>query len=114
MARTKTVQQLVINLDHEVSLESNLLNRYARLPATRRQEWLRGLLLQGFREEIRALSGVQASARRRPMMVFTRRISRQTLTPVDTGDQETMTTKVQAPMSSAASKPFTALGKVIG
>lgn len=108
------MQQLVIELDHEVSLESNLLNRYARLPATRRQEWLRGLLLQGFRDEIRTLSGVQASERRRPMMAFTRRISRKTLPPVVTRDQETMATKVQATMPTAAGKPFTALGKVIG
>jgi hypothetical protein len=114
MVKTKTVQQLVIELDHEVSLESNLLNRYARLPANRRQEWLRGLLLQGFRDEIRVLSGVQASARRHPMMAFTRRISRQALPPVDTGDQETMATKVQAAIPTATGKPFTALGKVIG
>ena len=114
MAKTKTVQQLVIRLDHEVSLESNLLNRYAYLPTNRRQEWLRGLLLQGFRDECRALSGVQASERRRPMMAFTRRISRKTLPPVVTGDQGTMATKVQAPMPTAAGKPFTALGKVIG
>ncbi len=55
MARAKTGEQLVIHLDSRVALEWNLLNRHKCLPASRRQEWLRGLLLQGFRDECQGI-----------------------------------------------------------
>ena len=114
MARTKTGQRLVIHLDRGVALEWNLLNRHERLPVARRQEWLRGLLMHGFRDECLALSGTQDSESRRPMMAFTRRISRKTPPPIATRDQEAMAREEQTPVTSAAGKPFTALGKVMG
>lgn len=114
MASTKTVQKLVIHLDHLVSLESNLLTRYARLPASRQQEWLRGLLMQGFRDECRALSGVPESQRHRPMMTFTRRIGRKSQPLVVTREPVSMAGVAQATTNPATGKPFAALGKVIG
>lgn len=48
---TGTEHRITLVLDRRVSLEALLLNRLLRLPATRHQEWLRGLLLLGFRRE---------------------------------------------------------------
>lgn len=48
---TATEHRITLVLDRRVSLEALLLNRLLRLPATRHQEWLRGLLLLGFRRE---------------------------------------------------------------
>lgn len=48
---TATEHRITLVLDRRVSLEALLLNRLLRLPATRHQEWLRGLLLLGFRRD---------------------------------------------------------------
>lgn len=114
MAKAMTVQRLVINLDSRVALEANLLNRHERLPAARRQEWLRGMLMQGFRDECQALIGTQDRETRRPMMAFTRRNSRKMPLPVFTCEQESMARTEQEPTINSAGKPFTSLGKVIG
>jgi hypothetical protein len=114
MAKAKTGEPLVIHLDSRVALEWNLLNRHKSLPASRRQEWLRGLLLQGFRDECKALNGAHDSERRRPMMAFTRRISRRTPPPVATCEPVSMARAEQASTTRTVGKPFTALGKVIG
>ena len=114
MARAKTVHRLVIHLDTRVALEAVLLNRQACLPAARRQEWLRRLLMQGFYDEYQTLRGVPDSGTRRPSMAFTHRMTGKTQRPLNTREQESMAMKEQAPVSNAAGKPFAALGRVIG
>lgn len=114
MARAKTVRRIVIHLDTRVALESVLLNRQECLPAARRQEWIRGLLMQGFYDECRALSGVPDSGTRRPSMAFTHRMTAKTQRPLNTREQESMEMKEQKSVNNAAGKPFAALGKVIG
>ena len=47
--------QLLIVLDRQVALESLVLNRLDKIPAYRQQEWLRTLLLDGFRLACHAL-----------------------------------------------------------
>jgi len=54
MAKAKPGIRVTIQLDPRVALESVLLNRHRQLPVNRRQEWLRGLLVQGFRSETEA------------------------------------------------------------
>ncbi len=51
--------QLVLVLDRQVPLESLVLNRLQRIPANRQQEWLRGLLMDGFRLACHALHMTQ-------------------------------------------------------
>jgi hypothetical protein len=114
MARAKTVRRLVIHLDTRVALEAVLLNRQECLPAARRQEWLRGLLMQGFFGECQALRGVPDRGTRRPSMAFSHRMTGQTQRPLATRDQESMAMKEKNPANNAAGKPFVALGKVIG
>ena len=113
-AKTKTVHRLVIHLDTRVALESVLHNRQAYLPAARRQEWLRRLLMQGFYDEYQTLRGVQDSGTRRPSMAFTHRMTGKRQQPLATRAQESLAMKALNPVSNTAGKPFTALGKVIG
>ena len=70
MAKTKPGYRVVIQLDPRVALEAILLNRLERIPATRRQEWLRGLLVQGFRAECQALRGAPDNTTRCPPTGF--------------------------------------------
>lgn len=49
MTQTHSQCQVLIVLDRQVALESLILNRLLKIPDERQQEWLRGLLLDGFR-----------------------------------------------------------------
>ncbi|MEQ9561466.1 MAG: hypothetical protein RLN69_03020 [Woeseiaceae bacterium] len=52
-------KRLALKLDTEIVFEALILNRLIRLPAARREEWLRGLLVRGFQDECRAIREVQ-------------------------------------------------------
>jgi len=111
MAKPQPGTRVTVQLDPRLALEAIILNRLARLPVTRRQEWLRSLLVQGFRSECQALRGVSADPTRRPTMAFTQRQAG--------GLQRSANPKppvLQAgePEAKGRSKPFAALGKVIG
>ncbi len=47
--------QLMIVLDRRVALEALLVNALEKSPTARRQEWLRRVLIQGFRAECQSL-----------------------------------------------------------
>mgnify|MGYP007022268041 CR=1 FL=1 len=59
MAKTTGSKRIALQLDPRVAFEALILNRLERIPETRRQEWLRGLLVQGFRQECQSLRVVQ-------------------------------------------------------
>ena len=59
MAKTTGYGRIALQLDPRVALEALVLNRLERIPAPRRQEWLRGLLVQGFRHECQTLRVVR-------------------------------------------------------
>jgi hypothetical protein len=52
-------QRITLQLDVAIAFEALILNRLLRLPKTRREDWLRGLLVQGFQHECRALRKLQ-------------------------------------------------------
>ena len=52
-------QCIALQLDVAIAFEALILNRLLRLPTARREEWLRGLLVQGFQRECRALRKLQ-------------------------------------------------------
>ena len=52
-------QRLALKLDPSIAFEALILNRLMRVPESRRKEWLRGLLVQGFQSECRALRKLQ-------------------------------------------------------
>lgn len=56
-------QRIALKLDLSIAFEALILNRLRRLPESRRKEWLRGLLVQGFQSECRALRKLQRAGR---------------------------------------------------
>ena len=52
-------QRIAFKLDLSIAFEALILNRLMRVPESRRKEWLRGLLVQGFQSECRALRKLQ-------------------------------------------------------
>lgn len=57
-------RNIALKLDPRMALEALILNRLGRLPRTRRPEWLRGLLVQGFVSECRMLRTVEPGVSR--------------------------------------------------
>ena len=53
MANQGGGQRLCLQLDPRMAFEALILQRLQRIPTSRRQEWLRGLLVQGFLDECR-------------------------------------------------------------
>ena len=51
---------IVLQLDRATPFEALILNELERRPAARQGEWLRGLLVQGFQCECRALQVIEA------------------------------------------------------
>lgn len=52
-------RRVVLKLDASMAFEALILNRLSRLPKSRHQEWLRGLLVQGFVSECHNLRMLQ-------------------------------------------------------
>ena len=114
MAKAKPGHRLVLHLDPRVALEEIILNRHERTPAARRQEWLRGLLVQGFRSECQALRDASDDARRRPATAFKNWITGEAKKSVSHPEPEPAAVKLTPSQVESGNKPFVALGKVIG
>ncbi len=56
-------QRVTLQLDVAFAFEALILNRLRRLPKSRCEEWLRGLLVQGFQRECRAIRKTQRAER---------------------------------------------------
>lgn len=61
MTQPGYAHRITFLLDTRVSLESLVLNRLHRLPEIRREEWLRGLVVLGFRMEGQAIKYQQSN-----------------------------------------------------
>lgn len=124
MAKSTEGKRINLQLDPRVAFEALILNRLERIPETRRQEWLRGLLVQGFRQECQSLRVVQDEVDLQPMRppqgVSTRQprsaFAAWLAQPVASPDTATKTTPVSVEANTAAGqgKPFAGLRKVIG
>ena len=114
MAKTKPAHRVVLQLDPRIALEAIILNRWERIPTTRRQEWLRGLLVQGFRSECQTLREVSEDVKRRPTMAFNNRMTGELPKTVSFRAPEVAVVKGKPAQANTASKPFATLGKVIG
>jgi hypothetical protein len=113
MAKSNPGHRVNVQLDSRIALEAHILNRLECLPATRRQEWLRGLLVQGFRVECQMLRSAVAEETHRPSWTLNHRRVSALVQPL--GRREPATTAVRPSSNlNSGGKPFTALGKVIG
>lgn len=107
-------QRIAVRLDPRVALESIILSRLERTPTRRRQEWLRSLLLQGFRSECRELSSTACDPRQKMTIPAAQFV----------GEPDQAMHRLPYPVKAAVilkrnqrcrvSKPFAALGKVVG
>ena len=104
----------MVHLDTRITLEAIILNRLERIPSARRQEWLRGILVQGFRVECQALRATSDDAT--PGLVTgTYRFNPGRITaPVPIADLEPAVVEIMPSQVGTTEKPFAALGKVIG
>lgn len=66
MSRAMTSRRLVLKLDGSMTFEALILNRFAQLPDSRREAWLRGLLIEGFKSECRTAREFQADSLANP------------------------------------------------
>ncbi len=128
MAKTDNRNRLVLRLDPRIALEAIILNRLEQTPRSRKQEWLRGMLVQGFRLECQVLREVPDTTRPSNSMSFSAWVSKDAsrqafmrrpgakVVPRPTPRQvQQMPAMEETPRkTSTGSKPFSALGKVIG
>ena len=103
-----------MQLDPRIALEAIILNRLERIPTTRRHEWLRGLLMEGFRSECQVLRGAHDDVKRGPKMAFKNRMTGELPKTVSLPEQKPVVVMGKPVQANTASKPFAALGKVIG
>ncbi|MCP4129157.1 MAG: hypothetical protein GY753_19190 [Gammaproteobacteria bacterium] len=113
MAKTKPGHRLVVHLDPRIALEAIIMNRLERIPTTRRQEWLRGLLVQGFRSECLALRGVPEKREPGSVTEFTQWLAGKSPRSV-TLKAPPSSLQTRSAQAKADGKPFAVLGKVIG
>jgi len=113
LAKANLRNRIVVNLDPRIALEAIILNRLERIPAPRRQEWLRGLMVQGFRSECLALRGVPDDGERCSTTAFTQWLAGESPGPA-TSKAEPPSLQTRLPQAKADGKPFAVLAKVIG
>jgi hypothetical protein len=121
-------KRVCIRLDPAMLIEGVLLRRLAQIPKARRQEWLRGLLVQGCLWEVRTsreaggagdaagyVQGPNASPPNPPRPSAPWLVKPQPPRPqaVAQDSMETPTTPT-APKAPTPAKPFAHLRKVIG
>lgn len=114
MAKPNPRHRIVLQLDPRIALEEIILNRRERIPVTRRQEWLRGLLVQGLLSECQALRGASDEAGRSPTTAFANWMVRASKNSASHPEQGPAGVKVKPAQVNTASKPFAVLGQVIG
>ena len=118
MMQSGSSHRITFFLDTRVSLESLVLNRLHRLPDIRREEWLRCLLMLGFRTECQTISYQQsnitsAHPTSRLQTTFSHWLAQGTMAKPESIPVEQM--PVEPVLSGrTCTKPFAALNKVIG
>lgn len=126
MAKSNAGKGIALQLDPRVAFEALILNRLERIPEGRRQEWLRGLLVQGFRQECQSLRVVQDEvapqpmrpqqgqgvSTRQPRTAFAAWLAQPSALPATA--TKTTPVAVEANNEAGQAKPFAGLRKVIG
>ena len=111
VAKRQPGHRVVLNLDPRVAWEAILLNGLERIPTARRQEWLRGLLVQGFRSECLALRGAGEKKAQRSNAMFTQWLAGEA-TRLVAVKADRLTPSVSR--ATPGRKPFAALSRVMG
>ncbi|MEW8028784.1 MAG: hypothetical protein AB2806_13770 [Candidatus Thiodiazotropha sp.] len=115
MAKASGRHRIALQLEPRVALEAIILNQLERIPSTRRQEWLRGLLVQGFLIERQALQGVAVERTSRIGAGFSDWLAGESSRQATSAKREPIpaaATRINAVHD--ARKPFAQLRRVIG
>jgi hypothetical protein len=126
MAKATGDGRIALELDPRVALEALVLNRLERIPVARRQEWLRGLLVQGFRHECQTLRVVrdephpqstrpqqgQGRASHQPSSLFAAWLVKSM--PPSGMPAQPIAVAAETSVKGYPAKPFAGLRKVIG
>jgi hypothetical protein len=114
-------QRLYLQLDARMAFEALILQRLQRIPTGRRQEWLRGLLVQGFLAECRQRGEAEGgtcdrvgAATRRPNSAFAGWLTERAPTLHAPRAEKLDPSDSQRPAVAPNAKPFAHLRKVIG
>lgn len=117
------VTTLTICLDRRIPLEALVVNRLQRLPVLRRDEWLRNLLVLGFRVDCNSIKAQQSAltqqtATRRSTTVspdwLRQPINGESIDQVESEASISLAYAATPRRVSGHSKPFAQLTKVIG
>lgn len=128
MPATGAQQTVSFILDTRIAIEALILNRWTKTPAKRRQDWLRGLTISGFRLDCQVLKAAESQThethptagainRGYSSWLSTRGADSRTQEIKRDPCQEQNTRKAPLPTQSAAhsnDKPFAALSRVVG
>jgi len=112
-ARSRQVRLTVV-LDTRVTLEALLVTALRKNPTTRRQEWLRRLLLAGFRSEC---LGLRHAMNDLPVLASARFSSTPIAGSRDAGQElpgPTAPSEIQVNIASQTGKPLAGLRQLIG
>ena len=117
VAKASRRNRIVLQLDPRIALEAIILNQLDRTPKARRQEWMRGLLVQGFRVECQVQRDASVSSRSESGLRFsdwlTGDLTRNVAPPEPRPEQQPTATS-DAPDTHHGTKPFAVLRRVIG
>ena len=101
--------QLSLVLDFRVALEAVLIQRLKQQPKSRQQEWLRRLLVLGFREECSSLQQAAGTTTRTAVSPITRELTHDGTADVVVDTAPSVTT-----IKPEHEKPLAMLQKVLG
>ena len=111
--RPRSGYRITLQLDTRIVLEAIILNRMERIPKARRQEWLRGLLIQGFRTECRSLREVPREIELSPATAFSSWLEKDSPRAIVPPERH-RAVAAGKDNTSDSGKPFAGLSKVIG
>ncbi len=114
MAKARSRNRIVLHLNSHMALEAIILNRLEMIPRPRQQEWLRGLLVQGFRDECQLLRQEKDVAQPNDRMKFSGWLMDEAKGRTSEKMNQEPKAKVQKVNGLTASKPFAELGRIIG
>ena len=115
-------QRITLQLNVAIVFEALILHRLRSLPKTRCDDWLRGLLVQGFQRECRALRKVQRAGRSRSTRASTQNVALDPSVVAERRQSTVPQAKINSETELAATKArhttstvsFSMLRKVIG
>ena len=114
MAKAHSRNRIVLHLNTRMALEAIILNRLEMIPQTRRQEWLRGLLVQGFRLECQALRQGTDVLQPEPRMKFSGWLAGDSTKRICKSMNQEKKVIDQKVNEMTATKPFAELSRIIG